>query len=87
MEEKYDKRKETWKEASKKYYDKIKPNIDRNVLTEEEKQEHIKISKAKYYQKIKELKPKVERKVLTEDEKITNKKIANKKYYDKLKNK
>lgn len=83
LQEKYNKRKETWREASKKYYNKNKLNVEHKVLTEEEKQEHKKIANKQYYEKNKE--PKVERKVLTKEEKAERKKLANAKYYEKLK--
>jgi len=85
LQEKYNKRKELWREASKKYYEKNKPNVEHNILTEEEKQEHKKLANKKHYEKLKEIKPKVERKVLTKEEKAERKKIANAKHYEKLK--
>jgi hypothetical protein len=57
LQEKYEKRKEIWREASNKYYQKIKqlkPKVERNVLTKEEKKERRKIANAKYYEKLKE---------------------------------
>ena len=57
LEEKYNKRKEAWRDASKKYYDKIKeqkPKVKRNVYTKEEKKERRKKANAKYYEKLKE---------------------------------